>query len=144
MMRPRLFGGIITIAMLLLSPMATASQSLSTEIDKLTAAVEPELIQWRRHLHQHPELSNRETETSKYVAERLKSFGLEPKTGVAKTGVVALLHGGRPGPVVALRADMDALPVREEVNLPSASKATGEYEGNKVGGKHACAPATHV
>jgi amidohydrolase len=120
------------------------AQSLSPEIDKLTTAVEPELIQWRRHLHQNPELSNREFETAKYVTERLRSFGLQPETGVAKTGVVALLRGGRPGPVVALRADMDGLPVREEVNLPFASKATGEYEGNKVGVMHACGHDTHV
>src|SRR5687767_4061762 len=95
----------------------SASASLSTEIDRLAAATEPELIAWRRHLHQNPELSNREFETAKYVAERLRSFGLEPKTGIAKTGVVAVLKGGRPGPVVALRADMDGLPVREEVDV---------------------------
>ena len=123
---------------------AAPSSALASEIDKLAAAVEPELLAWRRHLHEHPELSNRETETAKYVAERLRSFGLEPQTGVAKTGVVALLKGGRPGPVVALRADMDALPVREEVDLPFASKATGEYEGNKVGVMHACGHDTHV
>jgi amidohydrolase len=123
---------------------AVPSSALASEIDKLAAAVEPELLAWRRHLHEHPELSNRETETAKYVAERLRSFGLEPQTGVAKTGVVALLKGGRPGPVVALRADMDALPVREEVDLPFASKATGEYEGNKVGVMHACGHDTHV
>ena len=123
---------------------AAPASALTSEIDTLAAAVEPELIQWRRHLHQNPELSNREIETSKYVAERLKSFGLEPQTGIAKTGVVALLTGGRPGPVVALRADMDGLPVREEVNLPFASKAMGEYEGNKVGVMHACGHDTHV
>ena len=145
-MRGRNFGGIFALALLTLSPMVTASQapSLAIEIDKLTAAVEPELIQWRRHLHQHPELSNREVETAKYVVERLRSFGLDPKTGIAKTGVVALLQGGRPGPVVALRADMDGLPVREETGLPFASKATGEYEGNPVGVMHACGHDTHV
>ena len=121
-----------------------SAQSLAAEIDRLTAAVQPELIEWRRHLHQHPELSNRETETAKYVAERLKSFGLEPQTGIARTGVVAVLKGGRPGPAVALRADMDGLPVREEVALPFASKATSEYEGNKVGVMHACGHDTHV
>src|SRR6188474_3377693 len=98
------------------------AQSLAPEIDKLSAAVEADLLAWRRHLHQNPELSNREVETAKFVVEKLKSFGLEPQTGIARTGVVALLKGGRPGPVVALRADMDALPVREEVNLPFASK----------------------
>lgn len=126
------------------APTTVAASPLAAEIDTLAAAVEPELIAWRRHLHQHPELSNREVETAKFVAERLRSFGLEPQTGVAKTGVVALLKGGRPGPVVALRADMDGLPVKEEVNLPFASQAVGEFEGNKVGVMHACGHDTHV
>ena len=144
-MRLRKLAGILSATMLLISPMVAAPpQSLAADIDKLTTAVEPELIQWRRYLHEHPELSNRETETAKYVAERLKSFGLEPQAGIGKTGVVALLRGGRSGPVVALRADMDGLPVREEVNVPFASKATGEYEGNKVGVMHACGHDTHV
>jgi amidohydrolase len=113
-------------------------------LDALITAIEPELITWRRHLHQNPELSNREVKTAAYVAERLKSFGLEPQTGIAKTGVVAILKGSRPGPVVALRADMDGLPVREETSVPFASKATGEYEGNTVGVMHACGHDTHV
>jgi amidohydrolase len=142
-MRARTLGGVVALTSLLLAPTVTA-QSMSADIDTLTAAVEPELIQWRRHLHQHPELSNREVETAKYVVERLKSFGLEAQTGVAGHGVVALLRGGRPGPVVALRADMDGLPVREEVNVPFASKAVGEYEGNKIGVMHACGHDTHV
>ena len=123
---------------------SAAAQSLTAEVDKLSAAVEADMLTWRRHLHQHPELSNREVETAKYVADKLRSFGLEPQTGIARTGVVAVLQGGRPGPVVALRADMDALPVREEVDLPFASKATAEYEGNKVGVMHACGHDTHV
>lgn len=126
------------------APRSAASQSLPAEIDKLTAAVEADLIDWRRHLHQHPELSNREVETGKYIAEKLRSFGLEPQTGIARTGVVAVLKGAKPGPVVALRADMDALPVREEANVPFASKAMAEYEGNKVGVMHACGHDTHV
>jgi amidohydrolase len=120
------------------------SSPLGAEIDKRAAAIEQELIAWRRHLHQNPELSNREFETSKFVAEKLRSFGLEPKTGVARTGVVALLKGAQPGPVVALRADMDGLPVTEEVDLPFASKAKGEYEGRAVGVMHACGHDTHV
>ncbi len=131
-------------AVLAVAPVMGVAQSPSGEIDKLVTAVEPELIQWRRHLHANPELSNREVETAKYVVERLKSFGLEAQTGIARTGVVALIRGGRPGPVVALRADMDGLPVREETGLPFASKATGEYEGNKVGVMHACGHDTHV
>ena len=143
-MLPRLLVALLMIVAGGLFPVTAGAQALTAEIDKLTAAVEPELIQWRRHLHQHPELSNREVETAKYVAERLRSFGLEPQTGIAKTGVVALLKGGRPGPVVALRADMDGLPVREEAAVPFASKATSEYEGNTVGVMHACGHDTHV
>ncbi len=126
------------------SPAASTPSALAADIDRLAVAVEPELIAWRRHLHQNPELSNREVQTAAYVVERLRSFGLEPQTGVAKTGVVALLRGGLPGPVVALRADMDALPVKEVSDLPFASKATGEYEGNPVGVMHACGHDTHV
>jgi amidohydrolase len=143
-MSARYLIGILSLTIALVSQVSAAPQSLSADIDKLTAAVEPELIQWRRYLHQNPELSNRETETAKYVAERLRSFGLEPQTGIAKNGVVALLRGARPGPVVALRADMDGLPVREETGLPFASQATGEYEGNKVGVMHACGHDTHI
>jgi len=143
-MSARYLIGLLSLTIALVSQVSASPQSLSADIDRLTAAVEPELIQWRRYLHQNPELSNRETETAKYVAERLRSFGLEPQTGVAKTGVVALLRGGRPGPVVALRADMDGLPVREETGLPFASQATGEYEGNKTGVMHACGHDTHI
>jgi amidohydrolase len=124
--------------------LAGAESPLTAEIDKLAAAVVPELLEWRRYLHQHPELSNREIETAKYVAERLKSFGLEPKTGVARTGVVAILKGGMPGPVVALRSDMDGLPVREEVDVPFASKATSKYDGQEVGVMHACGHDAHM
>jgi amidohydrolase len=146
-MHARRLTGILSLSMLLAAPIVMASQStqpLAAEIDRLTTAVEPELIQWRRYLHEHPELSNREVETAKYVTERLRSFGLTPQTGIARNGVVAVLTGGRPGPVVALRADMDGLPVREEVDIPFASKAIGEYEGNKVGVMHACGHDTHV
>jgi amidohydrolase len=139
-----LFVTFLAAVLNLMGGLPARAQSLAAEIDKLSAAVEPEMIEWRRHLHQHPELSNREVETAKYVAERLRGFGLEPQTGIAKTGIVAVLKGGRPGPTVALRADMDALPVREETNVPFASKAMGEYEGNKVGVMHACGHDTHV
>jgi amidohydrolase len=122
----------------------TTATPLGAEIDRLAAGIEQDLLAWRRHLHQNPELSNRENATAKYIAERLKSFGLEPETGVARTGVVATLKGGRPGPVVGLRADMDGLPVREETELPFASKATGQYEGREVGVMHACGHDTHM
>jgi amidohydrolase len=126
------------------SPGGVPASALAGDIDRLAAAIEPEVIAWRRHLHAHPELSNREVETAKYIVERLRSFGLEPQTGVAKNGVVALLKGGRPGPVVALRADMDGLPVREENDLQFVSKAVGEYEGQPVGVMHACGHDTHM
>ena len=102
------------------------------------------MLEWRRHLHSHPELSNREEATAGYVAEKLRSFGLEPRTGIARHGVVATLKGGRPGPVVALRADMDGLPVTEETKLPFASRARGEFNGREVGVMHACGHDTHM
>ena len=135
---------LVTSASLHAQTTPRAASALGLEIDRLAAAVEPEMLAWRRHLHQHPELSNREAETAKYITERLTSFGLQPKTGIAKTGVVAVLQGSRPGAVVALRADMDGLPVREEVDVPFASKAVGEYEGRQVGVMHACGHDTHV
>ena len=134
----------VLLAALAAQPQKPAASTLGAEIDRLAAAVEPELLEWRRHLHAHPELSNREVETAKYIAARLRGLGLEPRTGIAKTGVVAVIRGGKPGPVVALRADMDGLPVREETDLPFASKATGEYEGQKVGVMHACGHDTHM
>ena len=123
---------------------AAAESSLSAEIDRRLQAAEVRLIEWRRHLHQNPELSNREAETAKFVAEKLRLFGLEPRPNIARHGVVALLKGGRPGGVVALRADMDGLPVTEDTGLPFASRAKGEYEGRAVGVMHACGHDTHV
>ena len=143
MTRPPALAFFLTLA-LAAAPAAQSARPLTAQADPLLASVQPELIEWRRHLHQHPELSNREVETSKYVVERLRSFGLEPRTGIARHGVVAVLQGGRPGPMVALRADMDGLPVREETAVPFASKATGEYEGRQVGVMHACGHDTHV
>jgi amidohydrolase len=124
-------------------PRPTASP-LSAEIDRRAAAIEQDLLAWRRHLHEHPELSNREEQTARFVAEKLKSFGIEPQTGVARHGVVAVLKGAQPGPVVALRSDMDGLPVAEETGLSFASKAKGEYEGKPVSVMHACGHDTHM
>ncbi|HEX8530532.1 MAG TPA: amidohydrolase [Cytophagales bacterium] len=117
---------------------------LRAAIDRDADKLEPQMIEWRRHFHQNPELSNREVKTAEKIAAHLKSLGLEVQTGVAKTGVVALLRGDKPGPVVALRADMDALPVTERNSLPFASKAKGEYNGQTVGVMHACGHDTHV
>jgi amidohydrolase len=121
------------------------SQTLTAaRINDAAAKIEKQCISWRRQLHEFPELSNREFKTSKMIAEQLRSLGLEVKEGVAHTGVVGLLKGGKPGPVVALRADMDALPVIERVPLPFASKVKGEYNGQEVGVMHACGHDTHV
>ena len=116
---------------------------LATEIDHRAAAAEATMIDWRRHLHQNPELSGREVETAKFVSERLRAFGLEPRL-IAGTGVIAVIAGKLPGPTIALRADMDALPVAEAVDLPFASRATGTYEGKTVPVMHACGHDTHT
>jgi amidohydrolase len=131
------------LALLVAAP-AAGAQPLGEQIDRLAAQVEPTVVKHRRHLHQNPELSNREFETAKYVARHLKALGLEVQTGVAKTGVVGVLRGGKPGPVVALRADMDALPVTEETDLPFRSKVRAKYDGKDVGVMHACAHDAHT
>ncbi|MFN8665875.1 MAG: amidohydrolase [Gemmatimonadaceae bacterium] len=123
---------------------AQAPSKLDTEVDKRAHALEAKVVAWRRDIHQHPELGNREFRTSKLVAEHLQKLGLEVKTGVAKTGVVGILRGGKPGPVVALRADMDALPVAEEVDLPFKSTVRATYNGQDVGVMHACGHDNHV
>jgi amidohydrolase len=123
---------------------APAEESLSMQIDRLAERVEPQVIKHRRHIHEHPELSNREFETAKYVAKHLRQLGIDVQTGVAKTGVVGVLKGGKPGPVVALRADMDALPVTEEVDLPFKSKVRATYDGKEVGVMHACGHDAHT
>ncbi len=125
-------------------PLALNAQDLQEQIRSNAKAILPKLIEWRRYLHEHPELSNRETKTAEYVAQHLRTLGLDVKTGIAKTGVVAILKGGKAGPVVALRADMDALPVEERVKIPFASKATGEYLGQTVPVMHACGHDAHV
>src|SRR5262245_29883329 len=117
---------------------------LAAEIDQRAAEAEARVIATRRDLHQHPELSNREERTARVVAERLAKLGLEVRRGIAKTGVVGVLRGGRPGPVVALRADMDALPVTEETGLPFASQVRARYLEREVGVMHACGHDAHV
>jgi amidohydrolase len=107
-------------------------------------ALQPKIVEWRRDIHQHPELGNHEVRTAKLVADQLRALGLEPKTGIATTGVIAVLKGGKPGPRIAIRADMDALPVTEQTGLPFASKVTGDYRGQPVGVMHACGHDAHV
>jgi len=123
---------------------AYAGADLKRQVDTSADRIESKVIEWRRHFHQFPELSNREFKTAEKVAGHLKDLGLDVKTGVAHTGVVGLLKGGRPGLVVALRADMDALPVTERVDLPFASKVRAEYNGQDVGVMHACGHDTHT
>lgn len=118
--------------------------SVDERIARETDRIESRVIAWRRDVHQHPELGNREFRTSKLVAEHLRRLGMDVKTGVAKTGVVGLLKGGKPGPVVALRADMDGLPVTERTPVPFASKVRADYNGQEVGVSHACGHDTHV
>jgi len=118
--------------------------ALEAEVRKRSAAVEEKLIAWRRDIHQHPELGDQETRTSRLVAEHLRGLGLEVRTGMARTGVVGILKGGKPGRTVALRADMDALPVKEPEGLPFASKETAQYHGKRVPVMHACGHDAHT
>ncbi len=124
-------------------PAHAGGNPLAAEIDRRAAAGETKMIEWRRHFHQHPELSGREVETAKFVAARLREMGLEPRT-IAGTGVTAVIEGKLPGATIGLRADMDALPVAEQVDLPFKSVATGTYEGKSVPVMHACGHDTHT
>ncbi|WP_028917986.1 amidohydrolase [Pseudoxanthomonas sp. J35] len=129
---------------LALPGLAGAQPAQRPEVAEAAAKLRQQVIDWRRDFHQHPELSNREERTARVVAEELRRMGLEPKTGIAHHGVVAVIKGGRPGPRIALRADMDALPVAERTGLPFASKATAEFRGETVGVMHACGHDAHT
>lgn len=135
-------------ATLLLAPTLRAQQAPTSELAKLIEArlpaVMPKVVAWRRDLHEHPELSGQEVRTAGIVADHLKSLGIEVQTQMGLTGVVGVLKGGKPGPVVALRADMDALPVSEQVDLPFKSKAKAQWQGQEVGVMHACGHDNHV
>ncbi|MGN6291159.1 MAG: amidohydrolase [Chitinophagaceae bacterium] len=128
----------------LLSFTTLLNAQLKQKIETAINRIEPQCIAWRQEIHKHPELGNREVNTAKLVADHLRKLGIEVKEGVAKTGVVGILRGGKPGPCVALRADMDALPVTERVNIPYASKDKTMYNGQEVGVMHACGHDTHV
>jgi amidohydrolase len=137
------------LLMALVCQLILVAQTKTTTDPRQIAYQKAESIQhktnaWREQLHRYPELGNREFKTAKLVADHLRSLGIEVQEGVAKTGVVGLLKGSKPGPCVALRADMDALPVVERVNIPFASKETTEYNGAQVGVMHACGHDTHV
>mgnify|MGYP000523520925 FL=1 len=135
----------LLLAILVTTQLSAFAQEMPKAYNQLLKEVEPQMIAWRRHFHEFPELSNRETNTGKYIADFLKTLpNLEVKYPVAKTGVVAVLKGGKPGPVVALRADIDALPVFERTPVPFASKVTAEYNGQKVSVSHACGHDSHI
>lgn len=140
--------GLIVLVVLLSAgldvAMASSPQKLEARIERAVQAVEASVIGWRRDIHQHPELANREIRTAALVAEHLRALDLEVQTGIGVTGVVGVLRGGRPGPVIALRADMDALPVLEPQGLPFASTVRSEYEGREVPVMHACGHDAHV
>lgn len=132
------------VALSLLITTAASAQQLPSGYPQLVSNITPKVVEWRRYFHEHPELSNREVKTGAYIADYLKSLGLEVKTQVAKNGVVAILKGGKPGPVVALRADIDALPVTERTQVPFASKVTASFNGQTVGVMHACGHDSHT
>ena len=134
------FAGLFTFSVFA----SAQNTALKATITQKATSLESKVITWRRDFHQNPELGNREFKTAEKIAAHLRSLGIEVQTGVAKTGVVGILKGGKPGPVVALRADIDALPIKERVNIPFASKAMGEYNGKIVPVMHACGHDTHT
>ncbi|MCW4456043.1 amidohydrolase [Flavobacterium sp. MXW15] len=135
---------MLSALLCLLPPLALAAPGERPEVSAAAARLKDRVVEWRRDFHQHPELSNRERRTAAKVAEQLRALGLEPRTGIAHHGVVAIIEGGRPGPKIALRADMDALPVTEQTGLPFASRATDSYRGETVGVMHACGHDAHT
>lgn len=137
-MHPMILSSALALA--LAAPLSTAADS----VEQLTDARLAQITAWRRDLHEHPELSNRETRTAKIIAGELIKLGYEVRTGIAHNGVVGVLKGGKPGPKLAIRADIDGLPVTEEVDLPFASKVKGEYLGKQVGVMHACGHDVHT
>lgn len=136
---------IVFIALVLSVSIASAQKNNYSElIANRASEIEQKVIGWRHDFHQNPELGNRETRTSAIIAKHLQSLGIEVQTGVAVTGVVGILKGGKPGPVIALRADMDALPITEKNDLPFMSKVTTIYNGKETGLMHACGHDAHV
>jgi len=134
---------IFTLLFLIL-PVVVQAQITPERLDVLASEAQPQVVEWRRWFHQNPELSNREFNTSEKIAGILREMGLEPMTGIAHTGIVAIIEGGKPGPLVAIRTDMDGLPVIEQTGLPFASTATDVYDGQDVGVMHACGHDAHM
>ena len=134
----------ISCGLTLIALAAILVPASAADVESDNHAVDARVVSWRRDFHQNPELSNREVRTSKIVADHLKKLGLEVRTGIAKTGVLGVLKTGKPGPVIALRADMDALPVTERVDVPFKSVAKSNYRGEEVGVMHACGHDSHI
>jgi amidohydrolase len=135
---------IVVLTTLTLLSVCTSADLLKEKADPLIDLVQENVVAWRRDIHEHPELGNREFRTSALIADHLRGLGMEVTTGVGHTGVVGFLRGAADKPVVALRADMDGLPVTERVDLPFASKARSTYRGEEVGVMHACGHDNHV
>lgn len=140
---------VVVAALLSAIPIPARAQSspadpMAVAIDRSTAEVLPQVVAWRRDFHQHPELGMQETRTAKVIADHLRALGMEVRTGVAGTGVVGVLRGGKPGKVVGLRADMDGLPVTEQVDVPFKSIEKAMWNGQEVGVMHACGHDNHM
>jgi amidohydrolase len=133
---------VLMLAALL--PLAGQAQVTPERLDRLAAESQTQVVEWRRWFHQNPELSNREVNTAAHIADALTEMGIEAKTGIAGHGIVAVIEGGKPGPLVAIRTDMDGLPVTEQTGLPFASIVKGEYNGQEVGVMHACGHDAHM
>lgn len=138
------FYQTISLSLIGIAACAQMDSKLKARLDVQVQELEPKIIEWRRYFHEHPELSNREVKTGARIAEQLKALGLEVQYPVAKTGVVALLKGSKPGPVIALRADIDALPITERNSLPFASKEKVMFSGQETGVMHACGHDGHM
>ena len=143
-MHSRLAGFFLATLAISAAAQAADGGITGAQLDTAAKAIEPKTIEWRRDFHAHPELSNREVRTAEQIAKHLRALGIETKTGVGVTGVVGLLRGGKPGRTVGLRADMDALPVTEQTDVPFKSKATAQFRGETVGVMHACGHDSHV
>jgi len=135
---------LLTLCCVATLPAFAQTNPFKDMVNKKADSLQSQVVAWRRDFHEHPELGNREVRTSGIVADYLRSLGLEVKTGIATTGVVGVLKGGKPGPVIALRSDMDALPVTERTPVPFASKVITRYKGEQVGVMHACGHDSHM
>ena len=140
----RTFFNFLPLALLLFPEGSVAQTNLKKQAATMAEQMQGKLVEWRRDFHQYPELSNREFRTAEIVATHLRNLGMEVRTGIAKTGVVGILRGDKPGPVIGLRADMDALPVEERVNVPFRSAVKSDYNGERVSVMHACGHDAHV